>query len=236
MIEFIGAEAVQTVGTASERFWPQASALEGVEGDVLVLTSPSTVSGAAQPLAELASIAREAVERGMNVILDRSLADCRYEPDDERWPDRELAEQVFVIGSFSTSHGLRGWQVGYFVSPEDQLGRLRELKQALSICTTAVSQFAALAALEGPDDWIVERRDIFRACRDRTIERLRQAGLDVIQPDAYAPLLIDTRSIDPDDRAVAHMLEEGANVIVEPGSLFGPATSGVHQDQPRLRR
>ena len=226
MIEFIGAEAVRIDGSETDRFMPAKSDIEKLEADVLVLASPSPVSGAALSLAKISDIAGSAVERGMQVILDRSLADCLYTPSNEGWPDNELADQIFVIGSFSTSHGLRGWQVGYFVSPDQQLGRLRELKQALSICTTAVSQYAALAALEGPQDWLSERLATFTERRDRTIERLRQAGLDAIQPDAYAPLLIDARSIDQDDRAIARRLEQEASIIVEPGSRFGPATAG----------
>ena len=226
MIEFIGAEAIRIDGPEDNHFLPAKSDIEKLEADVLVLTSPSPVSGAALSLAEISDIAGSAVERGMQVILDRSLADCLYDPTGEHWPNKELAARVFVIGSFSTSHGLRGWQVGYFVSPDEQLGRLRELKQALSICTTAVSQYAALAALEGPQDWLADRLATFTERRDRTIERLRQAGFDVIQPDAYAPLLIETHRVHPDDRVVARRLEQEAGIIVEPGSRFGPATAG----------
>ena len=226
MIEFIGAEALPVTGPEEHRFMPAKSDIETLEADVLVLASPSPVSGLALSLTEICAIAGSAIERGMQVILDRSLADCFYGPTNEHWPDNELADQIFIIGSFSTSHGLRGWQVGYFVSPDEQLGRLRELKQALSICTTAVSQYAALAALEGPDGWLTERRVAFTERRDRTIARLRQAGLDAIQPDVYTPLLIDTSSMDPDDREVVRRLIEEANVVVEPGSLFGPATTG----------
>ncbi len=68
---------------------------------------------------------------------------------------------------------------------------MRELKQAMSICTTAVSQYAALAALDGPVDWLADRRAGFTEHRDNVIATLAQAGRTVITPDAYPWLLVD---------------------------------------------
>jgi aspartate/methionine/tyrosine aminotransferase len=102
----------------------------------------------------------------------------------------------------------------------------RELKQAMSICTTAVSQFAALAVLDGPADWIASRRADFMRRRDQVVARLGTTPLVPVIPDAYPALLVDVRPVDADDRRFADRLREETRVITTAGSTFGPATAG----------
>jgi aspartate/methionine/tyrosine aminotransferase len=225
MIGFIGAGVHVAAGDPENRFLPSPEAFSSIEADALILASPSPVTGVAIPAADLAMIVGNAVERGVSVILDRTYATCLYEPEAQPFQERALTEQLFLIGSFSVSHALRGWQVGYFVSPEQHIAELRGLKQAMSICTTAISQFAALAALEQPTDWFDGRRRELRARRDSVIARLQAAGLPVLAPDAYPPLMIDTRQINSDARSVVEHLR-GSGVAVEPGSRFGLMTAG----------
>lgn len=58
------------------------------------------------------------------------------------------------------------------------------------------------------------------------MQRLDDAGLFVITPDAWPYLLLDTRLVHPDDRLAASMLREQAAVIVEPASTYGPSLAG----------
>ena len=87
----------------------------------------------------------------MTVVLDRSLATALYDPALARFGNPELGANLVTIGSFSAGYGLAGWRVGWLSAPPETMKLFRELKQAMSICTTAVSQFAALAVLDGPD-------------------------------------------------------------------------------------
>jgi aspartate/methionine/tyrosine aminotransferase len=162
----------------------------------------------------------------MTVFLDRSLASALYDPALARIGNPALGAQVVSIGSFSTGHGLSGWRVGWLSAPAERMKRPRVLKQEMSICTTAVSQFAALAFLEQSAEWILSRRDEFARRRDDVMARLRDTKLVPVTPDAYPALLIDVRALDADDRRFAKRLRDETRVVVEPGSLFGPATTG----------
>jgi aspartate/methionine/tyrosine aminotransferase len=59
-----------------------------------------------------------------------------------------LAEQTITIGSLGLEEGMASWRLGFLAAPAAQAGPLRDFKQALTICTTNVSQWGALA-LEG---------------------------------------------------------------------------------------
>ncbi len=162
----------------------------------------------------------------MTVFLDRSLATALYDPVLARFGNPELGAKVVTMGSFSTGHGLTGWRVGWLTAPPESMKKPRELKQDMSICTTAVSQYAALAFLDMPEDWTASRREEFARRRDAAITGLQGTKLVPVTPDAFPALLIDTRAIDADDCRFAARVREDAEVVVQPGSLFGPATAG----------
>jgi len=225
MIRFVGAEVVPITPVADADFLVAPAAVAATQADVLVLASPSPVSGKALPPPALEAILGTALDRGMNVILDRSSAPCLFDPTLARIDDADLGARVITVGSFSSGYDLAGWRVGYFTAPTEQVAKLRGLKQAMSICTTAVSQYAALAALTGPDDWRAARRAEFAARLDAAVTVLREAGLPVIPPDAYPGLLVDTRRVDPDDAVVAERLR-ASGVVVDPCWRYGRSNAG----------
>jgi aspartate/methionine/tyrosine aminotransferase len=228
LLRFIGAELVWLPASARNGFVPTPKDVAGSDARVLLLASPNPATGALLPPARLAQLVEAALERGMTVILDRSLADCCYDSGAAHAPDPALGARVLTIGSFSESFALSGWRVGWFAAPPAQLelAAMRELKQAMSICTSAVSQFAALAALDGPPDWLAARRASLVARRDWALAALRAGGLDVVTPDAWPALLIDARLIHPDDHAAADLIAHSSGVRVQPVSDYGPATRG----------
>lgn len=65
-------------------------------------------------------------------------------------PAREAAlkDKVVTIGAIGKSQGLESWRVGFLHAPKGEAAELRSFKQALTICTTSLSQYAALAVLE----------------------------------------------------------------------------------------
>ena len=226
MVRFLGAELVRLPTDPAGRFVPSVTDVAASDAPVLLLTSPSPITGVAIPPAELARLVAAALDAAKTVILDRALATALDDPALGRLPDPALGARVVTLGSFSTGHGLAGWRVGWFAAPEANVPELRELKQAMSICTTAVSQYAALAALDGPQEWLADRRLALARRRDAAVARLASAGLSSVPPDAAPALLIDSRPFAADDRRAAVRLRDEAQVVVAPGSPYGPATAG----------
>jgi aspartate/methionine/tyrosine aminotransferase len=58
-----------------------------------------------------------------------------------------MAQRTLTLGSFAGAPGLSAWQVSWFAGPKALLTPVRDLKQSITICTSAPSQYAALAAL-----------------------------------------------------------------------------------------
>jgi aspartate/methionine/tyrosine aminotransferase len=226
MIRFIGAEPVLLPTGVESRFYPSVHAVTAAEGSSLLLSSPSPVTGLALSPSEQEALIAKSIERGMMVVLDRSLATALYDPALARFGNPELGANLVRIGSFSAGYGLVGWRVGWLSAPPETMKLFSELKQAMSICTTAVSQFAALSVLDGPADWVELRRVDFIRRRDEAMGRLRTTPLVPVEPDAYPALIVDVRAVDTDDRGFAARLRAEMGVIVAAGSTFGPGTAG----------
>jgi len=226
MIRFIGAEPVLPPVDVDSRFFPSVDAIASAEGSSLLLTSPSPITGLALSPREMEAIIARAIDRDMTVVVDRSLATALYDPDLARIGNSELGTRVVTIGSFSAGYGLAGWRVGWLSAPPERMKLFRELKQAMSICTTAVSQYAALAILDGPADWVDARRADFARRRNEVIDWLQTTPLVPIEPDAFPALLVDVQAVDTDDRRFASRLRAETGVVVTAGSSIGQETAG----------
>jgi aspartate/methionine/tyrosine aminotransferase len=106
-----------------------------VDGEVTVYLTGDTPAEVRDPW-----LAR-AAERGWAVV---------YEPGDGSFHPATvgLAEQTVTIGAIGLDAGIEAWRVGYLAAPAATAGPLRDFKQALTLCTTNLSQWGALALLE----------------------------------------------------------------------------------------
>jgi len=75
--------------------------------------------------------------------------DVTHAPDQAFHPEQVgMAQRTVTVGGLGYEAGMEGWRVGYLAAPPTALKQLRAFKQALTICTTNVSQWAALALFE----------------------------------------------------------------------------------------
>ncbi|MBK9121734.1 MAG: hypothetical protein IPM16_01245 [Chloroflexi bacterium] len=107
----------------------------GVSGDAVVVLS------AASDLSTIARLTQVADSNGWWVVFDTSGAASMHPAQREA-----LAPRVVSIGSLSSA--LPGWRVGWMAG-SSMAGKLRAYKQSMTICTTSVSQWAALGITEG---------------------------------------------------------------------------------------
>jgi aminotransferase len=186
---------------------------------VVVLANPSAPVGAVADQRSLKEIAELVVDRGLAVVSVETLEPLvfgRTHHSIGALPG--MAERTVTINGFSEVHGLAGWRVGYAAGPESLMGPLTQLKQAMSICSAAVSQHAALAAITGPGEPVDEARKLVKEQRRRALGRLDRAGIGYVRPAAGYHALLDARPAG--ERAVFDRLR-AAGVRVGRGSEVG---------------
>jgi alanine-synthesizing transaminase len=143
----------------------------------------------------------------------------------------------------SKTYSMPGWRIGFAVGNERIIAALARVKSYLDYGAFTPVQVAATAALNGPDDCIVEMREIYRRRREVLVESFGRAGWDVPPPSAsmfaWAPIPELFRSLGSIE--FSKLLVERAEVAVAPGIGFGEHGEGfvriaLVENEQRIRQ
>ncbi len=145
--------------------------------------------------------------------------------------------------SMSKTYSMPGWRMGFAVGNERIISALSRVKSYLDYGAFTPIQVAATAALNGPDDCIIEMREIYRRRRDVMVDSFGRAGWEVPSPKAsmfaWAPIPEPFREIGSVE--FASLLIEKAEVAVSPGVGFGENGEGyvriaLVENEQRIRQ
>ncbi|HYQ55186.1 MAG TPA: pyridoxal phosphate-dependent aminotransferase [Pseudomonas sp.] len=239
MVELCGgvSRIVACGAESSFKLTPQALAEAiGPKTRWLILNSPSNPTGAVYDREELQALAEVLLANPQVLIL----ADDIYEHlifDGREFltlaqVEPRLAARTLTMNGVSKAYAMTGWRIGFATGPRWLLEAMEKLQGQQTSGACSISQHAAVAALDGPKDFIAHSREVFQRRRDFMVELLNQApGISCEVPGgafyAFADCsgLLGKRSPGGsdlvDDEAVALALLEEANVAVVQGSAFG---------------
>ena len=194
---------------------------------VLLVASPAAPTGGVIAGADLAALADLARRYNLQVIWDETYRDYRFDggAHEQIAALPGMRERTVIVGSFSTRYAMSGWRAGYVLGPAHLLRPVALMKQSLTICSPAPTQWAALAALTGP------QRAIGEAVREATLRRaaaLRAlAALGLTCGGTGTPyLFIDLRGLGVAGRDFAAAALRDARVRLAPGEDYGPSGAG----------
>ena len=202
----------------------------------LILNTPSNPSGAAYSAAELGKLA-EVLMRHPQVHV---LTDDIYEVlvyDGGRFAtiaevEPALQPRTLTMNGVSKSHAMTGWRIGYCTGPREMLGGMLKLQGQSTTNPSSISQWAAVAALDGPQEFLSEWREVFQGRRDLVVGGLNAAaGIECLTPEGAFYVfpsvqgLLGRRSasgreLATDEDVVLALLEETGVALVH-GSAFG---------------
>lgn len=195
---------------------------------LLVFASPDNPTGGVTTGAELAAIADLAVAHDLRVLVDESYTAFRF-TDAPHTPVAALPGmhgRTITVGSLSKPYAMGGWRVGYVVGEASLLHDITDFKLALSICAAAPSQWAAVAALDGPQDTVNAARATVAARRAALLPALAAMGLPTGESDGGWFVFADIRTTGMSSAACAALFHARAGVRVLPGNAFGPGGEG----------
>jgi aminotransferase len=190
---------------------------------VLVLITPNNPTGAVTPPAMVREIAALAQRHDLIVIADDIYARIIFEGSEHlsiaSLPG--LKERTITINGFSKSYAMTGWRVGYVAAPRDFARRLTEPRHTLSINAATPSQWAALAALTGPQEPV---EAMLRAYAER--RAVMMAGLDALgftygHPGGAFYVYTNVSHTGRASPAFCETLLREARVLLFPGTQFG---------------
>jgi aspartate aminotransferase len=95
----------------------------------------------------------------------------------------ELYDRTLTLNGLSKAYSMTGWRVGYAAGPKPLIDAMNMIQSQSTTSTSTISQWASVAALRGPTDFIAANNEIFRQRRDLVVSMLNQArGLSCPSP------------------------------------------------------
>jgi aspartate aminotransferase len=239
MVALAGGEPVAIVCTAEFGFKLQPKALEAAitpKTKWIILNSPSNPTGAAYSRAELKALTDVLVKHPhVWVMTDDMYEHLVYDDFTFCTPaqiEPKLFDRTLTVNGVSKAYSMTGWRIGYAGGPAELIKAMTTIQSQSTSNPSSISQWAAVEALNGPQDFIPVNNETFKGRRDLVVSMLNQAkGISCPRPEGafyVYPSCAGTigktsptgKVIGNDEDFVTELLENEGVAVVQ-GSAFG---------------
>ncbi|MPM56875.1 Aspartate aminotransferase [bioreactor metagenome] len=237
LIQMAGGVPVAVLAGEKEGFRLTEAQLEAAitgRTKAIILNNPSNPTGMLYGREALEGIARLCLKHDIYVIADEIYSSLVYDKQEfvsfaSLGP--EIQDLTILISGVSKSYAMTGWRIGFAASNQRIADVMSNYLSHSTAAPSSIAQWAAAAALSGPQEGVLAMRDAFEARRNYLVERINAIdGVSCIKPDGafYVMMNIDglvgktlhgTLIQDSDDFAKV-FLEQGL-VAVVPCTGFG---------------
>ncbi|MEJ2703621.1 MAG: pyridoxal phosphate-dependent aminotransferase [Sedimentisphaerales bacterium] len=193
--------------------------------------SPNNPTGTVLSEQQLRELAALALEHNLVIITDEAYEYFVY--DDYKHFSLasipEMRKHVISCYTFTKTYAMTGWRIGYLHADESWIPQITKAHIPFAICAPVVSQYAAIAALKGPQDCVAKFREHYQSARDLMCKRLDDAdSIFTYQKPGGSYLMFPKILLEEGKDSMAfckHLLREG-KVSTTPGIAFGPTGEG----------
>src|SRR3954471_20622917 len=239
MVGLCGGTAKFVETTMEHNFKLQAEPLERAitpKTKWIILNSPSNPTGAAYSRAEMKAITDVLMRHPhVWVLTDDMYEHLTYGDFEFVTPaqvEPGLYERTLTMNGVSKAYCMTGWRIGYAGGPEHLIKAMATLQSQSTPNANPAAQWAAVAALDGPQDFIPKHNAIFKERRDLCVSMLNQSnGLQCPKPEGafyVYPSCADTigktapsgKKLASDEDFVTELLDSEGVAVVQ-GSAFG---------------
>uniref|UniRef100_A0A7C2PGE8 Aminotransferase n=1 Tax=Schlesneria paludicola TaxID=360056 RepID=A0A7C2PGE8_9PLAN len=192
LVELTGATAVLVPTTEASGFTLSAEQFAAAitpRTRLLMLNNPCNPTGAAYPVAQLEALAKVAVEKDVLVLSDEIYEKLIYGDTQFRCFASfgpEVAARTILVSGVSKAYAMTGWRIGWSIAPAEITKAIDNLQSQQTSNPCSISQYAAVAALDGPQDSVEAMRIEFEKRREYVMGRLEgmrsRFGLTFAQP------------------------------------------------------
>lgn len=194
----------------------------------LILPYPCNPTGAIMERADLEALAEILRDTNILVISDEIYSELTFsdKPHVSIASIDGMRERTVLINGFSKTFSMTGWRLGFACGPKEIISQLTKIHQFAIMCAPTMSQYAAIEALTGCDDAVVQMKSEYNRRRRLMVDGFNKAGLTCREPKGafYAFPCIKSTGLTSDE--FCERLLEKKHVAVVPGSAFGKGGEG----------
>ena len=186
---------------------------------MFVVNSPGNPTGAVSPEEDIREFARIADEHDVVCVTDEVYEHIVFEGEHRSPMEFAESDNVVMVNACSKSYSMTGWRLGWVAASNPRIERMLRVHQYAQACASAPSQYAAEAALSGPQDSVEEMVATFEERRNLVVDGLTDMGLEVPTPTGAFYVM---------PKVPEGWVEEvlSRDVIVVPGEAFGANGEG----------
>ncbi len=225
MLTWVGANGVFYPCPEADGFQPDIDAIERLvtpRTKLLLINSPNNPTGAVYPRQTIERLVDLAQRHNLWLVsdecYDQIILDGTWTSPASLAPDDTRIASVFT---FSKSYSMTGWRIGYVTGSAELIDTATKVLESNSSCVSTISQVAAEAALDGPQDCVGEMVAAYRHRRDVVVDILREADMLINEPTGAFYCMADISRARLPARDFAFKLLRERGVSVAPGTAFG---------------
>jgi aspartate aminotransferase len=241
IVLFAGGKPVPVVGKLEDGFKIKPAALERAitpKTKWLIFNSPSNPSGAAYTRTELKALTDVLAKHPhVWVLTDDMYEHLVYDDFEFTTPaqvEPKLYDRTLTLNGVSKTYCMTGWRLGYAGGPELLIKAMATLQSQSTTNPSSITQWAAVEALDGPQDFIPKHNKVFKERRDLVVSMLNQAkGITCSKPEgafyvypacagAIGKTAPSGKKIETDEDFVKELLAAEGVAVVH-GTAFGLA-------------
>lgn len=190
----------------------------------IILNTPSNPSGKLIPWRKVEQIAELAKKHDLYVFSDEVYKCLIY--GDVAFRSivgiDGMRGRTILVNSLSKEFCMTGWRVGYVMAPEEIIKVMTKCQENIAACAPLPSQYAAIEALSGTEDYSANMKSIFRRRRDVLVAGIQSIpGLSCVAPDATFYLMVDISKTGMNSFDFCCKMLEAVHVACVPGVTYG---------------
>jgi len=196
---------------------------------VVVLNTPNNPTGSVMSRSELEKFADLAVEHNLLVVSDEVYEKMVYDGAEHCSIGslNGMKDRTVTINSFSKTYAMTGWRIGYLAADRQLVSQMIKIHRNFVTHACSITQKAALAALEGPQDFIEERVRELDKRRLLLVKGLNDIdGITCTMPKGAFYAFANVKGLEKKSEDLTRFLIEKARVLTVPGSGFGENGEG----------
>ncbi|HUY72317.1 MAG TPA: pyridoxal phosphate-dependent aminotransferase [Gaiellaceae bacterium] len=219
-----GGTCTATGGGDGQPDWAAFAAAIGQETTLAIVNTPVNPTGYVFRPHDLDAIAAALADSEALLLSDEAYAGILYDglPHLSPASHPDLAARTLVLRSFSKTHAMAAWRIGFAVGPPPVIGRMAAALEWQALAVDGVAQAAALAALTGPQEWIAAAVAELAEIRPRAIAAANATtAMRAELPEACAFIWA---AIEGEEERWSDLLAREHGITALPGGHFGAST------------
>jgi len=165
---------------------------------LIVLNTPHNPCGSVMSREEIKAIVDLSEDHGFYILSDEVYRPFLYDGEKHYSPlsIKGGLERIIIADGFSKRYAMTGWRIGYALVPEELMPQLFKLLNVMTSCPSSISQWAAVAALRGPQDPVYEMKRGYERRRDLAFKKLSEIeGIRFVKAKGAFYMMIEVRRL-----------------------------------------